>query len=234
MNKSIITICTMLPVFYLSGMPSSYAEVSFTGTADYPTTISGYTGVEILRKVGEYAFTETRRTDSEYAEEYTVEHNSSMGIHQLIMKESNDRPCNLKIFTKPLDDGEATAYSNTYGYDERVVSTDICSGSDSKSLSVEFINPDMYIRGIEVCTTNKSDPDNDRIKGLRIYPAKVTQDGLVTSAVGSKEDTNPNCNNNWKGAVYCPSGMIASGLRMYHNDDWYRGLSLICRQVTYK
>ena len=87
-------------------------------------------------------------------------------------------------------------------------------------------NPELFIRGVKVCQNKK----NNRIKGIKIYSAKVDAAGKVTKGNPEDEFKRPNCND-WKNGVFCPDNKVAVGAIGHYSDKGFVGLALRCQAV---
>ncbi len=144
------------------------------------------------------------------------------GISKVSIFEKKDKPCELHVELRELYD--AQAYNPP-------ISGSLCTpGSDHVVVSFSE-NPRYYLRGVAACTNDKKDTSKRRLKGIKIYPAKVKRDGTVTNLSTNEGDEQAHCKI-WHPAVYCPGGFIASKVRAHYKDDYFTGLSLRCREVV--
>jgi len=161
----------------------------------------------------------------------------SAGLRGVGWSEEADVPCYFESYDRDIDNGHDTFLGRywegcgggTRGDDERVT---VDGGGD--------LNPQTYVRGIAVCDNGK---DNHRIKGIRLYRAKVWKtkkqidelDGTTSASHAA------NCEQ-WRKAVFCPTGTIAN-TAVLHTDlqiAWtgavsnaVQGISLLCLKVTW-
>jgi len=179
-------------------------------------------------------------------------------LSRLSLAEASDNPCAIRgtFWQAPsstIEDGEReldfssgeTNYAvrcdtqtgfrhNSAGYSRR-------SAGRSPSSS----NP-TAIRGLQVCH-NDRDGRNYKLKGLRVFMATINQDGNgnVTPDPGLTDEFARNHCREWSREVYCPSGQVAVGVKVYYHDgrnnrgnnarsnpDKITGLALQCRRVT--
>jgi hypothetical protein len=97
--------------------------------------------------------------------------------------------------------------------------------------TVSFANrPRYFIRGVAVCKTSN---DNNRIKGIRIYPAKVWHTARDIEPIHEPEEVSRTNCGQWEPARFCPTNYIAVQLMVYHRPHQITGLGLKCRPVTY-
>lgn len=142
------------------------------------------------------------------------------GLYEITMWEEQDKPCKLRGKFRDL---------NSY-YGKRDV-FDICytSANSGTKKTLSFTNTETYIRGVNVCMNKKG----DRIKGLRIYGAKLNRDtGQVQNLNNPKEWKRPNCHE-WRTARFCGPGKLATGIRIQQatGSRSIQGLALECRNV---
>lgn len=142
------------------------------------------------------------------------------GITQIAWEELSDRGCFISVTGKDPDNASDTSSS---------VNGDHCHGIsrvDSRKTVKFKDNPRYFVRGIAVCTNNKS---NHRLKGIKIVAAKLPtgNDDVQTLTVTNKKDRT-NCKN-WHQTVYCPSNKVASGLNVKVKDSAFVGIGLQCK-----
>ncbi|MFN0181319.1 MAG: hypothetical protein ACKVZ0_21130 [Gemmatimonadales bacterium] len=97
--------------------------------------------------------------------------------------------------------------------------------------TVKFANnPRYFIRGVAVC---KSSKDNNRIKGIRIYPAKVWTSPRAIDVINDPDEASRTNCGTWDAPAFCPANYIAVQLMVYHRPHQITGLGLTCRQIEY-
>lgn len=173
--------------------------------------------------------TESHTAVSGYRGEIAQVDYAGFALHGIRWSEADNKPCELSLMQRHLDDGRNTS---TAGVFEHCLSfTNIFT----EHAGVDFQdNPRYYIRGLQVCTNKKN---NHRMKGLRIFPAKVWRNEPRIDYLNVKsEDKMANCAK-WHPAVYCPRGKVAFGLDIHYSpepaSDWITGLALRCKTVTW-
>lgn len=221
-----------------------------------PTPVSGYAGGwEDLRADGNY-----------------------QGLGAIYWGEKGDEPCGLFIGTShinrrtsPISKGDMQDKSavkkyvfgafeikadthEPIGFD-RVGDTQYakyikldCNGNQ-KGVSTQA--NDKYAYRLQVCTTDKRDSAENKLKGIRIWSRslgykdyKPGAEPILTSEPTPQEDSHrPHCDH-WHKAVECGAGEIASGLRVHYNNehhsmtgnerDTITGLALLCRKLRLK
>ena len=133
-------------------------------------------------------------------------------------KERSNAPCYLHVTKHDINGSSSPGYAT---WDE-------CGGTSVEFKSIGFtLGTGLYVYGIQACTNNKN---NQRVKGIRVFGGPI-QDGVI-QPIGLFDDfSRPNCSN-WHNAVYCPSGQVATKVRIHHTGDDINGLSLGCRVVA--
>lgn len=141
------------------------------------------------------------------------------------IRENLDRPCQLTLFGRDIG-GQTGGRGN--------VILRLCNratGTANATSSVINLDAPRFVRAIEVCTTNKKNTANDRLKGLRIIAASIDPTtGQVTSESTEESYEYARCNR-WHSRVSCPSGEVAVGMRVHANGKAIRGLELECAPV---
>ena len=171
---------------------------------------------------------------SGFVEERVVQKKLNFGLHQGIpwidFGEKNNVPCYLGIHSRNLD-GQSDKDAKGISWQECESPRAIRSAGFSDS-------PRFFLRGLAVCTSSV-DKNFNRIKGLRVYAAKVWQtreqiDELdPTNERFVDEETRPNCGR-WHMDVFCNPGYIAQGINVYSEGDAITGLGLHCTRVIFK
>lgn len=228
-----LTTCSIaLGLGFLVSASSHAANYVVLGDTLEPDSISGFLGTMHRINVGEFSVT------YELFSTGTQAHGSSSrtlttyaGIHGITWSEDKDKPCDIEVDAKELVSGRRVGDSNT-----AVVAKDghfeICKGSKGNTKEVQFSNSKYYLHGIGICTTDKKDSTENRLKGIRIYPTEVKDDGTLNRMSNYVQNKHTNCNDKyWRTPVYCPTGYIASGLKVHHRDGYFTGIGLKCRKV---
>ncbi len=188
--------------------------------------VSGYTGRLHRINIGTYDY-----SDNWQEQPPVISGKAFAGIQLIEWSEYFDKPCQMKVRPWPLNTDMVSGYLDPRR--PSVKSFFICSKTgtgDTRTVAV-----DGYVRAISVCTTKKQDSSKNRLKGIRIWGASLShQAPFVRDLPGlPAEGKHRNCKGNWDPMVSCPSGYIASGIRIYTNyaDKFIRGLGLKCRKV---
>ncbi len=193
---------------------------------DSLTMVSGYAGKLKRIFVGTYTYSEDWRTDPIIGSGETF-----AGIKTITWAEFLDKPCWMGVKPWPL---------NAYIAEDSLPSSippekdiNLCNSTqngDTRSISVTG-----YVKAIKVCTTDKKDSSKNRLKGIKIWEAKLSKvPPYVRDVPGSPaKNEHKNCKI-WHNKVSCPAGYIASGIKVYTDQEsrYFRGLSLKCRRVS--
>jgi len=139
-------------------------------------------------------------------------------ISSIVASENADKPCWLRLYKGSLNTQD-NFLSNWF---------DQCGPSTNMKLVGYGEYSSIKVRGVRVCTNNK---DNHRLKGIRLYGAKVNKNGTLTIQTGYDEFKRTNCKA-WHKPVYCPSNMVATKLIVEYSGDGINGLGLKCKAVT--
>lgn len=158
---------------------------------------------------------------------------SPLGLNGLAWSESADNPCMFRLLTRDLANGRDTGYGAEFdGLDcPNPVPGAIPAFPWSEDVNFNG-NPRYFVRGVAVCNNNKK---NQRMKGLRIYPAKVWTTKQQIDELGKKysdEHALANCRT-WSNPVYCPEGKVAFGVVVHYTRDGITGLALRCKTVEW-
>lgn len=92
------------------------------------------------------------------------------------------------------------------------------------------VGENRFITAIQVCTTGQSDSRRRRIKGLRVWSARITASGQVDRTQQMVEDRQSNCAI-WHEKQMCIGNRVAVGLRAYY-DRWTRGTTGLTGQSS--
>lgn len=112
---------------------------------------------------------------------------------------------------------------------DRVIELPGAGLGTSTAKSVRFTGESLFVRGVKVCTTD----DNHRIKGVKIYSAKVNGDATIEKGNPEQEFSLNNCKT-WHNAVFCPDDKVAVGVIAHSSDKGFTGLALRCQALRFK
>ena len=158
---------------------------------------------------------------------------SPLGVHGLAWSEAADNPCMFRLLTRDLANGQDTGFGAEF---DALDCPNPVPGSFPAFTWGEDVNfngnPRYFVRGVAVCNNNKK---NQRMKGLRIYAAKVWATKPQIDELGKKDSDEhalANCRT-WSDPVYCPEGKIAFGVVVHYTQDGITGLALRCKTVEW-
>lgn len=175
----------------------------------------------------------------------TILGNSTVGhfeaLQEIRWTEYADQPCLLTITTGSFYGGQSYFRPElkicdwpSYTLSDPPSLKEIMRGSFEEVASwktVKFANnPRYFIRGVAVC---KSSKDNNRIKGIRIYPAKVWTSPRAIDVINAPDEASRTNCGTWDAPAFCPANYIAVELMVYHRLHQITGLGLTCRQIEY-
>ncbi len=144
------------------------------------------------------------------------------GIQEIAWEELSDKPCYFGVTGKNPDVAPSKWTDNE----------SICGGNsriDSRKTVKFKDNPRYFVRGISVCTNNRS---NHRLKGIKIYAAKLpAHNSRVDELTVTKKKEHTNCRT-WHSPVYCPANEVAFGMDMRVKDGAVVGIALRCAPRT--
>ncbi len=158
------------------------------------------------------------------------------GFRGVEWHEAGDIPCHFDSHMRYVNNGYHVVtgkYFNGCGPSNWGNKKSVMLDSDSN------LSPGIFVRGVSICDNDK---DNHRLKGIRLYSAKVwdTRKQIDTLS-GYVGDSHSACKA-WKPAVYCASGTIATSMVLHVNrqngtlgssSDAVWGISLLCRKVEW-
>lgn len=90
----------------------------------------------------------------------------------------------------------------------------------------------MYVRGVQVCTQATPTTSERSIRGLKVFYARVSDDGKVTPLDDPEVWVNDTGCEKWEERAMCPDGSLAVGYRAHRADWGYRALALRCAAVS--
>ena len=232
MNKlTFFKISTILLALLFTSV--SFASNLVLGENWVSESVSGHSGKVTRLPGGEYTYTyDWPPLHVVSANREVLEDTAYAGIKGFSWWENQDKPCKFTVHRVSLNDVSPYANSLT---DVKKHPTDnsasICAGSPGDEKTVKFVDgTQRFVRGIAVCTSDKNKSSDERIKGLRIYAAKVNENGTVESLDVNRDDSQTNCKI-WHAPVYCPRDYIVTALRLHQINDYFTGIGIKCRQV---
>lgn len=178
------------------------------------------------------------RPVSGYTGDHSVYHTAGTmhALNRLTFYEHSDDPNHIEIWEEqlchdqPCDPGPRTGELHVGTKEEKLRTKEVIAAGD-----------DHYITAIQVCTTNENDVRKRKLKGARIWTARLEPGGVVNRTnYDPVLFDRPNCNNHWREKQMCIGNRVAVGLRAYYNDDapqfnnrhYITGLELQCAYVS--
>ncbi|MFN0181321.1 MAG: hypothetical protein ACKVZ0_21140 [Gemmatimonadales bacterium] len=156
------------------------------------------------------------------------------GLTQVTWAEDSDIPCWFKVESRHINLNSVQSYQVDLGGSS-------CNQTSQSQREAGEAPGGHFINGINVCRANQ------RIKGISVHYAQVNlTNGTVTPTTEYDQDFSNNCRggDNWGIRRYCPTGQIATQLKIYHKSDTpalstkikeaATGLALVCRAVQVK
>ncbi len=150
-------------------------------------------------------------------------------IERLQFGEHSDEPCYAKAETADI-----VAHTIVKPHGE----LNICDGNGPTDRSLEYVptmtsDHDTFIRGVAVC--NSTTKNSTRLKGVKVYQARIEDDGSFSMISNPPTLKRPNCDGDWREPAMCPSGTVATDLIVHIRPDGkkdvFTGLSLKCATV---
>ena len=235
---------TVVATTHASAAPDKFELVG----KDVSTAVSGYAGGW-----------ETLGTDGNY-----------QGLHTILWGEKTDDPCGMYVITSHINNfssvmlqydlpdkdkvsqyvfGDFNIVTNAHrpyfeGLELRHVEEVKLDCNGDKKL-VSAIGSDSLVYKIQVCTTDKRNTHDNKLKGIKFWTRSLTYRDykpddkpiLINQQTPQQADHAPHCDK-WHTPVQCDSGEIATRLVVHHNAtghrDWVTGLALMCKKVRLK
>ncbi|MBS0164820.1 MAG: S8 family serine peptidase [Nitrospira sp.] len=150
-------------------------------------------------------------------------------IERLQFGEHSDEPCYVKV-----EKADMVAHSISKPHAE----LNICDGNGPTDRSLQYVptvtpDHDTFVRGVAAC--NSTTKNSTRLKGIKVYRARVEDDGSFSMISNPSTLERPNCDDTWHEPAMCPSGTLATDLVVHIRPDGkkdvFTGLSLKCRKV---
>ncbi len=203
-----------------------------------PTSGTTTPGSTTVTPSGPYTTSPNWRPVSGYTGDHSVIYSlagSTYALNRLAFYEHSDDPNHIEIwmeqlcYDQPCDPGPRNGSLHVGNKDANEGTKEIIAAGD-----------DYYITAIQVCTTDENDIRKRKIKGARIWTARLEPGGIVNRMDYEPPPFDrPNCNNHWREKQLCLGNRVAVGLKAYYNDDspqwnnryYITGLELECALV---
>jgi subtilisin family serine protease len=150
-------------------------------------------------------------------------------IERLRFGERSDRPCYVRVEKADIVTNQIlTPHAEL----------DLCGNNGPTDRSLEFVptvtpGHDTFVRGVSVC--NSTTGNSTRLKGVKLYLARIDPDGSFAMVSNPSTLERPNCDDTWRTPAMCPAGSIATRLEIHirpdGNDEVITGLSVKCKKV---
>lgn len=147
---------------------------------------------------------------------------STLGLRDMFFMEKFDNPKTIEADGRTLRSVDASSPTG----DRKTLEVD---GGASSSTQVIDVGDTAYITAIQVCTNDKKDSFDNKLKGLKAWGATIRTDGTLQANPTAQKFERPNCEK-WRTKVECPAGKVATGVRAYWQfpGRGFAGMSLRC------
>ncbi|MFN0180325.1 MAG: hypothetical protein ACKVZ0_16110 [Gemmatimonadales bacterium] len=157
------------------------------------------------------------------------------GLTKVTWAEDSDIPCWFEVKSRHINLNSVQSYQVDLGGSS-------CNQTSQSQREAGEAPSEHFINGISVCRNNQ------RIKGVKVFYARVHQpNGTLTSMTEYDWDFSAACDqygDGWSTERYCPTGRVATQLKIYHKSDTpafsnnikeaATGIALVCRAVEVK
>ncbi|HMH53981.1 MAG TPA: hypothetical protein VK548_27355 [Candidatus Acidoferrum sp.] len=155
------------------------------------------------------------------------------GLTAIEWWEDSDEPCKIRLDSVNVNTGDVNQPELVLNGIQPRLGSQPCSSPGNRK-RVAFAGAANWIHKVQVCTTDKKDSSEDKLKGIRIWPATVNDRSPLSISYGStaQEDKHTHCEK-WRSEVACPQGKIGARLRVHHDGAETKviGLALECRTL---
>lgn len=168
-------------------------------------------------------------------------------VRSIYIEEETQNPCRIVLFGRTIDPRFQTSKNRRLGE----FTLDSCKGMPFTDGNLaELDEPDnRFIQGLRVCMGGKrvysgGVADPNELKGLRIRPATVSEDGAVKprdDVLEWKEWKERNCpeqemggsGDGWASWSTCQDNEIVTGVVVYYRKKVFLGLGVVCGKVRF-
>jgi hypothetical protein len=155
--------------------------------------------------------------------------NEERALEAIAIGEEADHPCFMEAHFVPLPGSKLGTN------DKEAKAETLYASCKPRQVKGALVGAGNFVTALQVCTNDKKESTESRIKGLRLWGASVGSDGKLRQNLTPGEYELPNCAD-WKTKVSCPEGTIATGLRGSDNGTGgigsYQGIALRCSKLT--
>ena len=201
-NKPIQTIGMLSVLLGLCMMPLDISAKEFNWSGGSWTQVTGYTAT-------------ATKTTAGWA---------GSAITGFQWWEKKDDPVRIQVSARTLCSGKCSGNE----------STTLKTGSDAgNSVSVKNVaTPEShYITGIQVCTTNKGNTSKNKLKGIRLWSARIKPAGRFVADPSPKSAQHTHCAK-WGSERKCAAGQFVTGIKAYYGPKTgFTGLEVRCSTV---
>jgi hypothetical protein len=204
MKRSIVKTVVGALVVGVAGIAA--ADIVWTSGAGHFVGLSGYSGSFLAVPIGDNV--SLPQASTQYA------------VTGLAIREAWDKPCAVFLYGRELGTNPAS--------DLIVGEDDIGCSSATITLHDVQLGRNRYVRAIQACTNDNA---NHRLKGLKVWSVYIDPStGAMTNESVTDSYSQTNCKE-WHDVVTCPTGEVATGVRMNVENDAFVGVELKCAPV---
>jgi hypothetical protein len=151
---------------------------------------------------------------------------SDKALRMMFFKEKTDDPRQIDVNGQSIRSVDAGSGGSTG------LQTLEIGGGAGGSTQVVDVGDLTYVTAIQVCTTDKKESFDDKLKGVKAWGATLRADGTLQPNPTPVKFERTNCAK-WRAKVECPAGAIATALRAHYQFDktGFSGLSLRCTKL---
>ena len=181
----------------------AFGETKYTSTKAHFITESGFLATD---------FKKLRASDGR-------------ALYALQWWEKADKPVRIQVSERDLC-ADRTCYSQSKGY--------LSTGNDGNFTSSKSVGvaTDHFITGIQVCVNAAVAPGTQKLKGIRLWGARLGSNGNLIHDKYVKEAKRTNCVD-WQKERKCGDEEVAVGIKAYHPTfGGFFGIALKCAGVV--
>lgn len=147
---------------------------------------------------------------------------SDAALKGIEVMEQNDKPFKLTLHYGWLpthDHGDVRAATG-------VLDVPNSQKGTASTKTAKFDGDRMFVRGVQACTNGSG----TRLKGVKVFSARVNDDGSIEKGNPEASFERPNCSE-WGKIRSCGDGKVAVGVTAHHGDKGFSGLALQCKSI---
>ena len=138
--------------------------------------------------------------------------------------EKKDDPVRIQVSARKLCSGSCSGNKTTE------LETGINAGNIVSVKNVATAES-HYITGIQVCTTNKNNTSDNKLKGIRLWSARIKPAGKFVADPSPKSAYHAHCVK-WGTIRKCASGQFVTGIKAYYGPKTgFTGFEVRCSTV---